>query len=58
MWNSGLEIHQGSPFSVHLIMFLPTLINQSTPEQQEEWVKRVYAKEIIGTYAQVMLNLL
>lgn len=56
MWNSGVEINTSSPFTVNFVMFLPTLINQCTPEQQEEWVKRVFSNEIIGTYAQVMLN--
>lgn len=39
-------------------MFLPTLMGQGTPEQQTEWVGRVYSKEILGTYAQVNLKLL
>lgn len=34
-------------------MFLPTLLSQGTPEQQQEWAVRAFNNEIIGTYAQV-----
>lgn len=37
-------------------MFLPTLVSQGSPEQQETWVSRAYNNEILGTYAQVILK--
>jgi len=37
-------------------MFLPSLIGQGTPEQQEEWVGRAFKNSILGTYAQVILT--
>lgn len=37
-------------------MFLPTLMSQGNPEQQETWVSRAYNNEILGTYAQVILK--
>lgn len=57
LWTSGLDtaiIKQNVPFNVHSIMFLPSLIGQGTPEQQEEWVERAFKNSILGTYAQVM----
>lgn len=42
------------PFTVHVVMFLPTIIGQGTPEQREEWVERAFKNQIIGTYAQVI----
>lgn len=35
-------------------MFLPSLMGQGTPEQQEEWVPRAYNNQVLGTYAQVI----
>jgi acyl-CoA oxidase len=37
-------------------MFVPTLINFATEEQQAEWVQRAYNCEVIGTYAQTELG--
>ncbi|GAB0088531.1 Acyl-coenzyme A oxidase [Sergentomyia squamirostris] len=46
----------GSPFALHYIMFLPTLMGQATPEQQAEWMGRAWSCNIIGTYAQTELG--
>lgn len=37
-------------------MFIPTLINFGTPEQQAEWVDRAWNINVIGTYAQTELG--
>lgn len=36
-------------------MFLPTLMNQCSPEQQVEWLERTNTNSILGTYAQVII---
>lgn len=46
-------IKEGIPFTLHFVMFIPTLMGQGTPEQQAYWVSRAWNCEIIGTYAQV-----
>ncbi|KAE9532033.1 hypothetical protein AGLY_010235 [Aphis glycines] len=59
LWTSGVDtaiIKQNVPFNVHSIMFLPSLIGQGTPEQQEEWVERAFNNSILGTYAQTELG--
>ncbi|XP_025203617.1 probable peroxisomal acyl-coenzyme A oxidase 1 [Melanaphis sacchari] len=59
VWTYGIDIaviKQYVPFSVHTVMFLPSLINQGTPEQQDEWVGRAFKNEILGTYAQTELG--
>lgn len=48
-------IKDGTPFSVHYVMFIPTIMGQGTMEQQGEWVGRAYSNQIIGTYAQVFI---
>jgi Acyl-coenzyme A oxidase N-terminal len=40
----------------HIGMFVPTLINFGTKEQQAEWVQRAYDCKVIGTYAQTELG--
>lgn len=40
----------------HFGMFIPTLINFGTPEQQAEWVERAWNINVIGTYAQTELS--
>ncbi|KAG7310801.1 hypothetical protein JYU34_003629 [Plutella xylostella] len=42
--------------ALHFSMFLPTLLGQASPEQQEKWVPRAVNMEIIGTYAQTELG--
>ena len=41
------------PFAVHNVMFLPTILNQTTPEQKAKWLPLAESYAIIGTYAQV-----
>ncbi|CAG9117946.1 unnamed protein product [Plutella xylostella] len=45
-----------TPMALHFSMFLPTLLGQASPEQQEKWVPRAVNMEIIGTYAQTELG--
>lgn len=57
IWNLGIDtaiIKQGVPFLVHTVMFLPSIMSQGTPEQQEKWLVRAYNNQILGTYAQVI----
>lgn len=37
-------------------MFIPSLSNLGTPEQQDEWVDRAWNCNVIGTYAQTELG--
>ncbi|KAK7079356.1 Acyl-coenzyme A oxidase (Acyl-CoA oxidase), partial [Halocaridina rubra] len=46
----------GNPFQLHMGMFLPTLLNQATPEQQEKWLYKAFMGQIIGTYAQTEMG--
>lgn len=48
-------IKDGSPFAVHYVMFIPTIMGQGTLEQQGEWIGRAFSNQIIGTYAQVLV---
>lgn len=51
----GLAIFQDNyPFSLHFVMFIPTIMGQATEEQKAYWLKRATNMEIIGTYAQVI----
>lgn len=45
-------IKDGMPFSLHYIMFVPTLMGQGTANQQAYWIGRAWNCEFIGTYAQ------
>lgn len=47
---------EGDPLSLHFGMFLPALMNLSTPEQQAEWLPKAYNCSIIGTYAQTEMG--
>ncbi|XP_031419959.1 peroxisomal acyl-coenzyme A oxidase 1 isoform X1 [Clupea harengus] len=51
-------VHRGrpEPLDLHLGMFLPTLLNQATPEQQEAFFMPAWNLEIIGTYAQTEMG--
>ena len=42
--------------AVHLVMFLPVLRMQSTPEQADEWLMKAMTYQITGTYAQTELG--
>nr|AWK67839.1 ACOX [Dunaliella tertiolecta] len=44
----GLELHIG--------MFIPSILSQGTPEQQQHWLPLCYDLSIIGTYAQTELG--
>lgn len=46
-------IKDSTPFSLHYVMFLPTILGQASEEQQYHWLTRAWNFEIIGTYAQV-----
>ncbi|XP_004932403.1 probable peroxisomal acyl-coenzyme A oxidase 1 isoform X2 [Bombyx mori] len=45
-----------SPFMLHMGMFVPTIMNQSAPDQAAEWLPKALNLEIIGTYAQTELG--
>ncbi|XP_077055234.1 peroxisomal acyl-coenzyme A oxidase 1 isoform X3 [Siphateles boraxobius] len=51
-------VHRGrpEPLDLHLGMFLPTLLNQSSPEQLEAFFMPAWNLEIIGTYAQTEMG--
>ncbi|NWI16342.1 ACOX1 oxidase, partial [Crypturellus soui] len=51
-------VHHGrpEPLDLHLGMFLPTLLTQATPEQQDRFFMPAWNLEIIGTYAQTEMG--
>ncbi|KAF7655667.1 hypothetical protein LDENG_00052720 [Lucifuga dentata] len=51
-------VHPGrpEPLDLHLGMFLPTLLNQATPEQMDCFFMPAWNLEIIGTYAQTEMG--
>ncbi|XP_068119871.1 peroxisomal acyl-coenzyme A oxidase 1 isoform X1 [Hyperolius riggenbachi] len=51
-------VHRGlpEPLDLHLGMFLPTLLSQATPEQQDRFFMAAWNLEIIGTYAQTEMG--
>ncbi|XP_035634945.1 peroxisomal acyl-coenzyme A oxidase 1 isoform X1 [Oncorhynchus keta] len=51
-------VHRGraEPLDLHLAMFLPTLLNQSSPEQMETFFIPAWNLDIIGTYAQTEMG--
>uniref|UniRef100_A0AAY4A4G4 Acyl-coenzyme A oxidase n=1 Tax=Denticeps clupeoides TaxID=299321 RepID=A0AAY4A4G4_9TELE len=51
-------VHRGrpEPLDLHLAMFLPTLLTQATPEQQDTFFMPAWNLEIIGTYAQTEMG--
>lgn len=49
-------LKDGNPFTLHYVMFVPTILGQGTLEQQAYWIGRAWNKEIIGTYAQTELG--
>ncbi|KAK1163669.1 peroxisomal acyl-coenzyme A oxidase 1 isoform X1 [Acipenser oxyrinchus oxyrinchus] len=51
-------VHRGrpEPLDLHLGMFLPTLLNQATAEQQDHFFMQAWNLEIIGTYAQTEMG--
>uniref|UniRef100_A0A8C7Q565 Acyl-coenzyme A oxidase n=1 Tax=Oncorhynchus mykiss TaxID=8022 RepID=A0A8C7Q565_ONCMY len=49
-------INPNTPLDLHLGMFLPTLLNQASPEQMETFFIPAWNLEIIGTYAQTEMG--
>ncbi|CAG9117958.1 unnamed protein product [Plutella xylostella] len=49
-------LNDGSPLTLHYVMFIPTLMGQATVEQQAYWIGRAFTCSIIGTYAQTELG--
>uniref|UniRef100_A0A1B6GE28 Acyl-coenzyme A oxidase n=1 Tax=Cuerna arida TaxID=1464854 RepID=A0A1B6GE28_9HEMI len=49
-------VKEGIPFTLHFVMFVPTLMGQATIEQQAYWIGRAWNCEIMGTYAQTELG--
>ncbi|KAI5753506.1 hypothetical protein M8J77_000787 [Diaphorina citri] len=49
-------IKDSTPFSLHYVMFLPTILGQASEEQQYHWLTRAWNFEILGTYAQTELG--
>ncbi|CAH0405622.1 unnamed protein product [Chilo suppressalis] len=49
-------LRDGSPLTLHYVMFIPTLMGQGTVEQQAYWIGRAFNLDIIGTYAQTELG--
>ncbi|XP_059218836.1 probable peroxisomal acyl-coenzyme A oxidase 1 isoform X1 [Stomoxys calcitrans] len=48
---------QNFSFRLHSAMFLPTLLNQATEEQQKQWLEKAWNFDgIIGSYAQTELG--
>ncbi|KAK5899338.1 hypothetical protein CesoFtcFv8_008828 [Champsocephalus esox] len=47
---------RAEPLDLHLGMFLPTLLNQATPEQMDRFFMPAWNLEIIGTYAQTEMG--
>lgn len=57
MWFKSF-VHRGQPepLDLHLGMFLPTLLQQATAEQQERFFMPAWNLEITGTYAQTEMG--
>lgn len=57
-WRCPSCVHRGrsEPLDLHLGMFLPTLLNQASPEQMETFFIPAWNLEIIGTYAQTEMG--
>uniref|UniRef100_A0A6Q2ZCK1 Acyl-coenzyme A oxidase n=1 Tax=Esox lucius TaxID=8010 RepID=A0A6Q2ZCK1_ESOLU len=56
--NTNNCVHRGrsEPLDLHLGMFLPTLLNQASPEQVDTFFIPAWNLEIIGTYAQTEMG--
>lgn len=55
-WPSCVHPDRPEPLDLHLGMFLPTLLNQATPEQMDRFFMPAWNLEIIGTYAQTEMG--
>ncbi|KAI6200235.1 Acyl-CoA oxidase dehydrogenase and Acyl-CoA oxidase domain containing protein [Aphelenchoides besseyi] len=49
----GRDLHA---MSLHYVMFLPTIQNQTNEEQMDKWLGLVITRGILGTYAQTELG--
>ncbi|CAH0592214.1 unnamed protein product [Chrysodeixis includens] len=45
-----------SPFTLHVAMFIPTILGQANEEQKKYWLARASKMDLIGTYAQTELG--
>uniref|UniRef100_A0AAX7TZ02 Acyl-coenzyme A oxidase n=1 Tax=Astatotilapia calliptera TaxID=8154 RepID=A0AAX7TZ02_ASTCA len=55
-FNSPKHFWWPEPLDLHLGMFLPTLLNQATPEQMDRFFMPAWTLKIIGTYAQTEMG--
>lgn len=55
-WPRCVHPDRPEPLDLHLGMFLPTLLNQATPEQMDRFFMPAWNLEIIGTYAQTEIG--
>ncbi|XP_029359019.1 peroxisomal acyl-coenzyme A oxidase 1 isoform X2 [Echeneis naucrates] len=55
-YKSSVHPDRPEPLDLHLGMFLPTLLNQATPEQMDHFFMPSWNLEIIGTYAQTEIG--
>lgn len=55
-WPSSVHPGRPEPLDLHLGMFLPTLLNQATPEQMDRFFIPAWNLKIIGTYAQTEMG--
>ena len=46
----------GHPFGLHLVMALPTIMNNADEGQQDEWLPKALNREFIATYAQTEMG--
>ncbi|KAJ2802227.1 hypothetical protein H4R20_003363 [Coemansia guatemalensis] len=53
---ADLVLDINGPFGLHRTMFIPTLENQGTAEQQERFLKPAQNYEILGCYAQTEIG--
>ncbi|GLH03493.1 Probable peroxisomal acyl-coenzyme A oxidase 1 [Gryllus bimaculatus] len=49
-------LKDGNPFTLHYVMFIPTIMGQGNYEQQIHWIGRAWNLDMIGTYAQTELG--
>lgn len=55
-WPSCVHTNRPEPLDLHLGMFLPTLLNQATPEQMDRFFMPAWNLKVIGTYAQTEMG--
>lgn len=52
----GYRLSNGSPFGLHVVMFIPSLKLLASPEQLAYWLPLAESYRIIGTYCQTELG--